>query len=176
MKSNTGSRRAPEVRDSPRRRNLAWPLALGAARANPDSIRPRVVRLCLRTAAAPPTRLPLFDAIPKRQCLRDDCGAKTVSSVDLQTLTAAAAVPGVDLILITDRPNPKRIRDLVIAGNSAQMSDEACVSELRSWMRFIPRGSPERRWLVQCDDMQSDAAGVVRADDLRPGVQGLFRK
>jgi Nitroreductase family len=87
-------------------------------------------------AAAPS---PLFDAIPKRQSSRGDYDGKPVSNPELQALTAAAAVPGVDLVLMTDRPQIDRVRDLVIAGNTAQMADNAFVRELRSWMRFSPR-------------------------------------
>ena len=86
---------------------------------------------------------PLFDAIPKRQSSRSDYNGKPVSSADLQALTGAAAVPGVDLILITDRPQIDRIRDLVVAGNSAQMLDKAFVQELKTWLRFSPRQAIE---------------------------------
>ena len=82
---------------------------------------------------------PLFDAIPRRQSTRDDYDGKSVSSADLRALVDAAAVPGVDLILITDRPAIDRIGDLVIVGNGAQMGDKAFVGELRKWMRFSPR-------------------------------------
>jgi hypothetical protein len=81
----------------------------------------------------------LFDAIPKRQSTRGDYDGKAVSSRDLQTLSAAAAVPGVDLILITDRPQIDRVRDLVVAGNNAQIADAAFVRELKTWLRFSPR-------------------------------------
>jgi hypothetical protein len=81
----------------------------------------------------------LFDAIPKRQSTRGDYDGKAVSSRDLQTLSAAAAVPGVDLILITDRPRIDRVRDLVVAGNNAQIADAAFVRELKTWLRFSPR-------------------------------------
>ncbi len=81
----------------------------------------------------------LFEAIPKRQSSREEYDGRPVSSANLQTLAAAAAISGVDLVLMTDRPRLDRIRDLVIAGNSTQMSDKAFVSELRSWMRFSPR-------------------------------------
>ena len=89
------------------------------------------------------TSSPLFDAIPKRQSSRADYDGKPVSSADLQALTGAAAVPGVDLILITDRPQIDRIRDLVVAGNSAQMLDKAFVQELKTWLRFSPRQAIE---------------------------------
>ena len=80
----------------------------------------------------------LFDAIPKRQSSRNIYDGKPVSNTDLRALTDAAAMPGVDLILITDRPVISQVRDLVIAGNTTQMSDPAFVRELRSWMRFSP--------------------------------------
>jgi hypothetical protein len=44
----------------------------------------------------------------------------------------------VDLALITDRPMMDRIRDLVVAGNSAQLGDDGFVRELKSWLRFNP--------------------------------------
>ncbi|MDR3467627.1 MAG: nitroreductase family protein [Xanthobacteraceae bacterium] len=85
----------------------------------------------------------LFDAIPRRQSSRTDYDGKPVSGADLEKLAVAAAVPGVDLVLATDRPQIDRIRDLVIAGNSAQMADKAFVRELKTWLRFSPRQAIE---------------------------------
>jgi nitroreductase len=85
----------------------------------------------------------LFDAIPKRQSTRADYDSKPVSAADLKTLAATAAVPGVDLILITDRPQIDRVRDLVVAGNNAQVADAAFVRELKTWLRFSPREAIE---------------------------------
>lgn len=83
---------------------------------------------------------PLFEAIVQRQSTRADYDGRAVSAADLRMLAAAAAViPGVDTILITDRPSIDRIRDLVVAGNSTQMADPAFVRELKSWLRFSPR-------------------------------------
>jgi hypothetical protein len=81
----------------------------------------------------------LFDAIPFRQSTRADYDGKAVSAADLQALAAAATVPGVDLVLITDSVQIDRVRDLVIAGNSAQMADTAFVRELKTWLRYNPR-------------------------------------
>src|ERR1700694_88888 len=81
----------------------------------------------------------LFDAIPKRQSTRADYDGKPVSAADLQSLSSAAAIPGVDLILITDRPQIDRVRHLVVAGNSAQIADAAFLRELKAWLRFSPR-------------------------------------
>ena len=47
-------------------------------------------------------------------------------------------MPGVDLVLLTDKPRIDRVRELVLDGNSTQMSDPAFMRELRSWLRFNP--------------------------------------
>lgn len=93
--------------------------------------------------SGPPVDPALFDAIAKRQSTRGEYDGKPVSTVDLQSLVAAAAVPGVDLVLVTDRPQIDRVRDLVIAGNSAQMADPAFIRELTTWLRFSPRQAME---------------------------------
>ncbi|WP_348648951.1 nitroreductase family protein [Mesorhizobium sp. NZP2077] len=86
-----------------------------------------------------PVEAAMFDAIPKRQSTRGDYDGKAVSSGHLQALSAAAAVPGVDLVLMTDRPRIDRVRDLVVAGNNAQVANAAFVRELKTWLRFSPR-------------------------------------
>jgi nitroreductase len=94
--------------------------------------------------AGPEISSALFDAIPKRQSTRADYDGKPVGTPELQALAAAAAaVPGVDLVLITDRARIDRVRDLVVAGNSAQMADPAFVRELKAWLRFSPRQAIE---------------------------------
>jgi len=80
----------------------------------------------------------LFDAIPLRQSTRSEYDGSGVGTADLRLLEAAAAMPGVDLILITERSSIDRLRDLVIAGNTAQMDDPAFVAELKHWLRFSP--------------------------------------
>ena len=87
----------------------------------------------------PPVGSALFDAIPSRQSTRADYDGRPVSAADLSSLAAAARMPGVDVILITDRPQIARLRDLVIQGNTAQLADAAFVRELKSWIRFNPR-------------------------------------
>lgn len=93
--------------------------------------------------SGPSTGSALLAAIPRRQSTRADYDGRPVSTAELQSLAAAAAVPGVDLVLITDRPQMDRVRDLVVAGNSAQMSDVAFVRELKTWLRFSPREAIE---------------------------------
>jgi nitroreductase len=81
----------------------------------------------------------MFNAITKRQSTRGDYDGKAVSVADLQTLATASVLQGVDMVLISDRPRIDRVRDLVVAGNSAQMADAAFVRELKTWLRFSPR-------------------------------------
>jgi nitroreductase len=88
---------------------------------------------------AAPAEPALFGAIPTRQSTRGDFDGRLVSAGDLAALARAAAVPGVDLVLITERAQIDRVRDLVIAGNSAQMADPAFLKELKTWLRFSPR-------------------------------------
>lgn len=80
----------------------------------------------------------LVDAIPHRQSTRADYDGRPVSAGDLRALALAGQTPGVDLVLITDRPQINRVRDLVVAANTAQMADAGFVKELRSWLRFSP--------------------------------------
>jgi len=87
----------------------------------------------------PPVGSTLFDAIPLRQSTRADYDGRPVSTADLNALATAAQMPGVDVVLITDRPQIARLRDLVIQGNTAQLADAAFVRELKSWIRFNPR-------------------------------------
>jgi nitroreductase len=92
----------------------------------------------------PPSPPELFEAITKRQSTRGDYDGRPVSAVNLQILRAAVgAIQGVDLILITDRPQIDRVRDLVVAGNSAQIADPAFKRELKAWLRFGPRQAAE---------------------------------
>jgi len=97
----------------------------------------RSIAFTHRPSTAQPSAM--FDAIPHRQSTRADYDRRAVSPADLATLQAAAAIPGVDTIIVTDRPRIDRIRDLVIAGNSAQLADPAFMRELKSWLRFSPR-------------------------------------
>lgn len=80
----------------------------------------------------------LFDAIPQRQSTRADYDGSSVGASDLRLLAAAAAIPGVDLALITERPLMDRLRDLIIAGNTTQIGEPAFIAELKHWLRFSP--------------------------------------
>lgn len=84
----------------------------------------------------------LLEAMPSRQSTRAEYDGRPVSAADLRTL-AAATITGVDLVLITDRSQIDRVRDLVLAGNRAQIADAAFVRELKTWLRFSPRQAIE---------------------------------
>jgi len=90
-----------------------------------------------------PSDDPLCGAIVRRQSTRTDYDGRAAPSGDLAALQAAAAMPGVDLAVITEPATVARIRDLVVAGNDAQMRDAAFMRELKSWLRFNPRSAME---------------------------------
>jgi nitroreductase len=93
--------------------------------------------------SGPVERSPLFEAIPERQLTRTVYYGRSVSNAVLETLAAATQVPGVDLILITERQQIERVLDLIVAGNSAQIADAAFVRELKSWIRYNPKHALE---------------------------------
>ena len=86
----------------------------------------------------------LCGAIPKRQSTRSAFDGRAVAAKELAQLEAAGRLPGVDLVLLTERSKIDAVRDLVIAGNTFQANDPAFVRELRDWLRFNPRAALER--------------------------------
>lgn len=86
---------------------------------------------------------PLFAAIPRRQSTRAEYDGRSASVGDLESLRKTAEVPGVRLVLLTERARIDQVRDLVIAGNDAQMHDPAFMAELKRWLRFSPRSASE---------------------------------
>ena len=89
------------------------------------------------TAAATDTAL--SDAIPLRQSTRGIYDGSSLTPAELGQLAESARVPGVDLILITDRGQIGQLGDLIATGNTAQIADPAFMAELKQWMRFTPR-------------------------------------
>lgn len=111
-----------------------------AARGQPGTVRldPANGTVSFDFERGAPQQSALFDAIPKRQSTRAEYDGRPVSPADLDKLARAAAMPGVDSVLLTDRPRIDAVRDLVVAGNSTQMADASFVRELKSWLRFNP--------------------------------------
>lgn len=93
--------------------------------------------------AGPQDRSPLFGAIPLRQSTRAPFDGRAVAPADLALLEAAGTMPGVACVLLTDRAKVAAVRDMVIAGNTAQANDSAFVRELAEWVRFNPRQALE---------------------------------
>lgn len=111
----------------------------------------------------------LSDAIPLRQSTRGMYDGSTLTPAELADLDVASRVPGVDLILITDRAKMGQIADLVAAANTAQIADPAFMSELERWMRFNPR-----RALATGDGLFSATSGNPALPDwLGPMVLDL---
>ena len=86
-----------------------------------------------------PSAAALFEAIPVRQSTRTEYDGRAASAPDITLLAAAAKLPGVDVVLITERAQINQVRDLIIAANTAQMADPGFTRELKSWIRFNPR-------------------------------------
>lgn len=80
----------------------------------------------------------LVEAITKRQSTRSEYDGKLVGAGELQQLVNASTISGVDAVLITNKPQINKIRDLVISGNTSQMADPKFVKELKEWIRFNP--------------------------------------
>ena len=85
------------------------------------------------------THTALSDAIPLRQSTRGIYDGSALTPAELADLETAARVPGVDLILITDRARIGQVADLIATANTAQIADPAFMAELEHWMRFNPR-------------------------------------
>jgi hypothetical protein len=99
--------------------------------------------LVFEPGSGPVAETALFDAIPRRQSTRAEFDGQPVPNPAWEALAAAARIPGIDMIVVTDRRQMERILELVIAGNSAQIADPAFISELKRWVRFNPRQALE---------------------------------
>jgi hypothetical protein len=97
---------------------------------------------------------PLFKAIALRQCTRGLYDSKPLSTEDLIQLERAGTSPGVQVLLITERPAVDRVLDCVVQANTAQMADPAFVRELKTWIRFNGAEAARKR-----DGLYSAATG-----------------
>ncbi|MBW9056713.1 Acg family FMN-binding oxidoreductase [Rhizobium mesosinicum] len=84
---------------------------------------------------------PLAAAIPRRQSTRAEYDGRSVPAADIEALRRSSETPGVRLVLLTDRARINQVRDLIAAGNDAQMADAAFIAELKRWLRFNPRSA-----------------------------------
>ncbi|THK33648.1 Tat pathway signal protein [Ensifer sp. MPMI2T] len=85
----------------------------------------------------------LFNAILERQCTRSDYNGHPVPRADLSALEVGARVSGCRVVVIEDRAKIEQVLELILAANTAQVSDPAFAAELRSWLRFNARAAIE---------------------------------
>jgi hypothetical protein len=97
-----------------------------------------VVRLDLGPGGDPD---PLFAAIQDRQCTRSDYDGSAIATKDLETLAAAAQIPGARLILLSGEAETARVAALVLEAVRPQTADPAFVAELRHWIRFSTKSA-----------------------------------
>jgi nitroreductase len=105
-------------------------------------------------AAASPEASPLLAAIPARSCTRATYDGKAVPSDVIDRMSAAARIDGVETLVVLDEKGRNDLLDLVIAGNSRQMTDDAYITELKSWLRFNAGAAAAAR-----DGLYSAASG-----------------
>ncbi len=77
----------------------------------------------------------LFNAIPVRQCTRNEYDRKPIAPADLKKLETMATGTGVTPMLFTGAAM-EPILEYVNAGNDRQMTDDRFKRELRDWIRF----------------------------------------
>jgi nitroreductase len=101
------------------------------------------IRIDLEPGAAPDSHL--FQAIPRRQSTRAAYDGKQVPTDQLAMLEASARDDGVEVRMLLDRHELEEILEYVVAGNTAQMNDEAFVTELKDWIRFSDTSAVQHR-------------------------------
>lgn len=90
----------------------------------------------IRFEDAAPETTAAFDAIPKRQTTRAPFDPTPLASDDFDALSGATQKPGVSARFFTERKDLNALKELVVAGNTAQCKDAAFVKELGDWVRF----------------------------------------
>lgn len=108
---------------------------------------------------------PLLAAIPLRQSTRAEYDGRAVPAADIEALRQSAETPGVRLILLSDRARISQVRDLIVAGNDAQMADAAFMAELKRWLRFSPRSA-----MASGDGLFSATSGNPVLPDFLGGI------
>lgn len=91
-----------------------------------------------RSRSSHGTDTDLCDAIPVRQSTKSEYDGRALSGSELRQLEKAAAMPGVDVLVISERPRLEQALEFIQRGNSAQMGSPAFVRELKEWIRYNP--------------------------------------
>jgi hypothetical protein len=118
-------------------------LAHGLAADPAFDVTRNVVRVALEPARAAAS--PLFNAMTRRQCTRDDYDSKPLGSAELALLERAGTSAGVQMLLITERSTIERVLGYVVQANTAQMADQAFVHELEGRIRFNAAAAVRQR-------------------------------
>jgi hypothetical protein len=85
---------------------------------------------------ATPSRSPLFEAIPSRQCTRAEYDGLDLPSDQLRRLEEVARGSGISVILLQSQQQKEEVAQYVAEGNTAQFNDPQWADELKSWIRF----------------------------------------
>lgn len=88
---------------------------------------------------AAPSRSPLFEAIPARQCCRADYDGRPLAGAHHTLLEEAGRGAGVAVLMLTTEQQKNQVADYVAAGNQTQFADPDWARELKSWIRFNAR-------------------------------------
>jgi len=94
---------------------------------------------------APPSRSPLFEAIPNRQCSRAEYDGTELTREQLSLLEEAGRGNGVSLMLLTANKQREQVAEYVAQGNTAQFGDPRWAEELKRWIRFNARDAVRTR-------------------------------
>ncbi len=91
----------------------------------------------------------------------------------LTRLASAAAVNGVEPILLTDKARVEAVLERILAANGRQIDDPGFVAELKSWLRFNAAGLARQR-----DGLFSASTGSPQLPDWlgRPLFDLFFTK
>lgn len=84
---------------------------------------------------------PLRIAITERQSTRAIYDGQSLAAGDIEALRRAGERLGVRAVFLTERARIDGLRDLVVAGNDAQLGDPAFLAELKHWLRFSRRSA-----------------------------------
>lgn len=118
----------------------------------------------------------LLQAITQRQSTRAAYDGRPVEAQDTGALQRAASAPGVHAVILTERAQMDRVRDLVVAGNDAQLADPAFMAELKAWLRVSATARDGfRRWALRAGQWQPRHAGRSGRTCLRSGFHPFGR-
>lgn len=91
--------------------------------------------------SAPISKQRLFSAIPDRQCTRTLYNQARIPNDTLKLIEHSKLYGNTEIRMYTSKSHIKTMAELIVAGNDAQLDNEAFVKELKSWIRFNKRSA-----------------------------------